>query len=163
MIEPWITSEIIRKTCRQDWCKIYAQKRVYVHLRVSWPPRGCSKLLKASCRSSGSSLEPRGEVRGVRTHSWDRHGKIRETLIRIIERVRAQGYSSTTTYAALHRLISPRCCSSTISSNIPSKSHLFCCRNRRHFMHRPPRKLSREKLEQPVCRLILPTIVRFFV
>ena len=64
--------------------------------------------------------------------------------------------------AAQLRLISPRCRSSTISSNIPSTPHLFCCRNRRHFMHRPPKLLCREQLRQPVCRLTLPTIVRFF-
>jgi len=75
------------------------------------------------------------------------------------ERVR-KGCPSTTTRSQ-HRLTLPRCRSSTISSNIPSTPPLFCCRNRRYFMHRPPKLLFRGKLKQPVCRLTLPTIVRF--
>ena len=90
-------------------------------------------------------------------------GTVREHPVRVDPgRVLPFGYLFIDDHpAAQLRLILPRRRSSTISSNILSTPPLFCCRNRRHFMHRPPKILFREKLRQPVCRLTLPTIVRF--
>ena len=96
-----------------------------------------------------------------RTQAWERYGKARTGLIRNVSPLPLRLFIDHH-LAAQHRLTLPRCRSSTISSNIPSTPPLFCCRNRRHFMHRPPKILFKEKLKQPVCRLTLPTIVRFF-
>lgn len=91
--------------------------------------------------------------------AWEPAWQDPGALIQISERVCAQVIHPPR--RTQHRLILPRCRSSTISSNISSTPHLFCCANRRRFMHRP-KQLSREKLKQVVCRLTLPTIVRFF-
>ena len=107
-------------------------------------------------RPDGCSAPTRQRANGPTPLAWDRCGEIRAGLIR-----NASARLSIDHHRSQHRLTLPRCRSSTISSNIPSTPPLFCCRNRRHFMHRPPKLLFGGKLKQPVCRLTLPTIVRF--
>ena len=125
--------------------------------QCDWSPGSCCTVVRGNrlARRSASTCRSAGD--GPTSQAWDHYGKIRAGLIRNMP-----ARLSIDHHRSQHRLILPRRRSSTISSNIPSTPPLFCCRNRRHFMHRPPKLLFREKLKQPVCRLTLPTIVRFF-